>query len=97
MFLNLKAACGHFQYKYHVSVVFFFAVRSSDGPEEEKDGFIFLLQCLSALGLLQHFPSLQYQDRPISVSQAQSIGIVPHYVILDIYLFSIVFVYPAGL
>lgn len=24
MFLNLKAACGHFQDKYHVSVVFFF-------------------------------------------------------------------------
>lgn len=60
MFLNLKGACGHVQYKCPVSVVFFFAEQSSDGPEEEKDGFIFLLQCLSALGLLQHFPSLQY-------------------------------------
>lgn len=65
MFLYLQVACGHFQYKYHVSFVFFFAVQSCDGPEEEKDGFIFLLQCLSVLLVYcSIFLPLQYQDRP---------------------------------
>lgn len=88
MFPNLRAApVDVAQYAYHASFVFSFAVRSCDGPEEEKDGFIFLLQCPSALGLLQRLPALQNRDRPVSVQRAQSVGVAPHCVTLDSYLF----------